>query len=225
MSPGCSFEGCDRKHSGLGFCRGHLQQHYRGKGITELRVTNPHGTLCLLDYCAEIASPRTEFCFYHLDQKNQGIPFRRRTNRARVGISRIRNEAGEKRCPRCSKWQAESEFYVCKHTADKRQPHCKGCYRDANRMSRFGMTAGDYARVLADQGGGCAICHTEDMGKRLSFSVDHDRSCCPGDKACEKCVRGILCTRCNTGLGQARDDVEILTSMVGYLNYWRKTNA
>lgn len=30
--------------------------------------------------------------------------------------------------------------------------------------------------------------------------VDHDHKCCSGDKSCGKCVRGILCPGCNTGM-------------------------
>lgn len=33
--------------------------------------------------------------------------------------------------------------------------------------------------------------------------IDHDHRCCPGDVSCGKCVRGIVCSRCNTGIGHA----------------------
>ena len=57
------------------------------------------------------------------------------------------------------------------------------------------------------QGGVCAICGAvppEDG----SFHVDHDHE--------TGRVRGLLCVRCNIGLGQLGDDVEVLSGAIGY---------
>lgn len=67
-------------------------------------------------------------------------------------------------------------------------------------LSKYGLTLDDYAAMAGVQGGGCAICEQPPKeGRRLA--VDHDHGCCPGEKSCGKCVRGLLCTTCNVWLG------------------------
>jgi len=63
--------------------------------------------------------------------------------------------------------------------------------------------------MLAQQDGKCAICGTKSTGKRKSFHVDH----------CHKTgvVRGLLCGNCNSGIGNLRDDVELLKKSIQYL--------
>jgi len=62
----------------------------------------------------------------------------------------------------------------------------------------YGLTPEQFDQIMAKQGGVCAICKKESS----KFCVDHDHSCCPGKgKTCGKCVRGILCDRCNLMLG------------------------
>lgn len=40
--------------------------------------------------------------------------------------------------------------------------------------------------------------------------IDHNHSCCPGQKTCGKCIRGILCFRCNTVLGLLENEPHLL---------------
>lgn len=62
-----------------------------------------------------------------------------------------------------------------------------------------------YAALLEMQDGRCAIC-----GDVL---VDPNTDHCHKDGE----VRGLLCQRCNCGLGLLRDDPEILESAIKYL--------
>src|SRR5690625_6229484 len=57
--------------------------------------------------------------------------------------------------------------------------------------------------MLKEQGGICAVCGIDPDHK---WAVDHDHSCCPGTKSCGRCVRGILCDRCNTAIGTLGED-------------------
>lgn len=63
---------------------------------------------------------------------------------------------------------------------------------------RKGITRELYDDLLAEQGGVCGVCGSPP--KRVRLHVDHDHSCCPGPRACGKCVRGLLCVPCNTAI-------------------------
>lgn len=89
---------------------------------------------------------------------------------------------------------------------------CKTCmYDSATRSglkSRYGITVSDKARMLQNQHSRCAICTTE-FNPPSSAHVDHDHT--TGE------VRGLLCGKCNTGLGQFNDSPELLLAAVDYL--------
>jgi Recombination endonuclease VII len=78
--------------------------------------------------------------------------------------------------------------------------------RRTSLKSLYGISLEDYARLLAEQGGVCAICLRQ-PAERLC--VDH---CHATGK-----VRGLLCRTCNTGLGCYRDDPSLLTTAAAYL--------
>jgi hypothetical protein len=75
--------------------------------------------------------------------------------------------------------------------------------------------------MLADQDGKCGVCGTDEPGGRHGqWHVDHDHKCCPTASSCGECLRGILCHRCNRGLGLFNDDLDRLTSALAYLVKW-----
>lgn len=91
-------------------------------------------------------------------------------------------------------------------------------------IQTYGITAEEYQRILAVQGGKCAICRRA-TGVRKRLSVDHDHAVAVADghiatNGCPNCVRGLLCSRCNAILGHARDDVEFFERAIGYLKEW-----
>lgn len=89
------------------------------------------------------------------------------------------------------------------------------------QVARYGITQSAYLAMLDRQGGVCAICRQPETaiikGRVAALGVDHDHSCCPGKRACGKCLRGLLCGKCNTMLGGARDDPAILQAALDYL--------
>lgn len=88
--------------------------------------------------------------------------------------------------------------------------------RKSRYKRKYGQSYDKIEALIALQGGKCLICNLEFPGGK--FNVDHDHSCCNGETTCGRCVRGILCSGCNGGIGLLRDDVTILTKAIEYLN-------
>lgn len=82
-------------------------------------------------------------------------------------------------------------------------------------MRRFGLFPSDYAKLLAAQGGGCAICGGEQRGGKL-YAIDHDHLLGEARAA----VRGLLCDICNyQRLSLFRDDAGMLRRAADYLDH------
>jgi hypothetical protein len=77
--------------------------------------------------------------------------------------------------------------------------HLKKCY---------GMSRADYDALLESQGGVCAVC-----GKppKKTLCVDHCHS--------TGTIRGLLCRKCNLGLGCLADDQATLIAALAYLGH------
>lgn len=116
-------------------------------------------------------------------------------------------------CARCHEDKPRSEFGP---SADMWPNHrqCHQCNRTRAQLSRHGLTAAD--RALIAYPTGCQICGHEEPGNK-GWVVDHDRSCCSGDKSCPQCRRGVVCCYCNSMLGFAFDRVETLRRAIDYL--------
>jgi hypothetical protein len=82
----------------------------------------------------------------------------------------------------------------------------------------YKMSVDQEQALLASSENRCIICDDEFSDKNPRV-IDHAKSCCPSAKTCGKCVRGVLCNRCNLMLGHARESIEILLKAAGYLEY------
>lgn len=162
-------------------------------------------------------------------------------NTAGARLRRVRNASRTHRnCYRCAQTKPAAEFISPWHT------YCGDCHKAYNRdwepsaASRarrrqrkrenepydrgtrvqylYGISPEKYAGLLAAQDGRCAICRDADPGGRWNtWHVDHDHGHCSGKRACETCVRGILCNRCNLALGYLRDDPVLIAAALRYV--------
>lgn len=80
--------------------------------------------------------------------------------------------------------------------------------RERSRERRHGLRL-PAVLALVDAQGGCGVCGTRNPGPK-GWHVDHDHACCPSQRSCPNCRRGILCHRCNSALGCFKDDASAL---------------
>lgn len=85
---------------------------------------------------------------------------------------------------------------------------------------RYGLATGEFEALMEAADGICDLCglHAAD-----GLQIDHDHGCCPGRKACGRCIRGVLCGSCNRGLAFFADDPIRLSAAIDYLSRTRKT--
>jgi len=90
-------------------------------------------------------------------------------------------------------------------------------YRWQMIYKKYKLTKQMYLDLLEQQNNVCAICKLPP--NRNWLSVDHDHNCCPGIKTCGECIRGLLCSSCNSFLGRVSDNA---SSLIAYLEKYAK---
>lgn len=88
-------------------------------------------------------------------------------------------------------------------------------YNLRGNLARYGVTIEWYEEQLAAQDGACAICGHIPNGVKAAarLHVDHDHV--------TDVNRGLLCHRCNPGVGYFRDDPDLLRAAAEYIERHR----
>lgn len=81
--------------------------------------------------------------------------------------------------------------------------------RAGNRRRKYGVTQAQVDAMYDAQGGLCGICRSPQLPSERPFAVDHDHE--------TGRVRGLLCGRCNSGLGLFREDGFLLQRAIAYV--------
>jgi hypothetical protein len=131
------------------------------------------------------------------------------------------------KCLKCGETNSDN-FYPrsvgeCKKCAIERTNLAASKLSGYHLFIRYKITLEQYETLLKKQGGTCALCGEPPDNNPLS--VDHDHSCCPTDRCCGKCIRGLVHRRCNTLIGMADDSVDKLTRAIAYLNQHQHQQA
>lgn len=78
---------------------------------------------------------------------------------------------------------------------------------------KYNITRQEFEAVAAIQGYRCSICN-----EVRKLTIDHDHNCCGYRGSCGRCIRGLICSHCNSILGMADDNTAILSAASAYLN-------
>lgn len=131
----------------------------------------------------------------------------------------------EKTCNKCHVKKPLSDF----HAGTSQCKACKSEYwkewRKANpdlakakdikgNAARMGVSIDERKRMYDEQDGKCAICHTPGLlygqgNQKDTLPLDHNHV--TGE------IRGLLCIKCNRGLGLFMDNPELLREAARYL--------
>lgn len=129
---------------------------------------------------------------------------------------------GEKWCAHGQHWVVLDKFAKHKSRKQGLSDYCKACMRERwhsrklyNRDKRYqklyGITLDEYNALCELQEFRCAICKTKECGGHSRhLHVDH---CHKTNK-----VRGLLCDKCNHGIGFFDDSIEKLKKALEYLS-------
>lgn len=84
-------------------------------------------------------------------------------------------------------------------------------WRARKLFNRYGITVGEFDQMLAEQDGVCVVCGISGAeGSRFGvLVVDHDHQ--------TGAVRGLLCSKCNSGIGLLGDDPAVLRRAAEYV--------
>lgn len=135
------------------------------------------------------------------------------------------NSATHKRCPKCGVRKERSEYWNDASRPDGITAYCKPCknevtinninknfeyyqnsWKTYDLKKKYNLSADQFENMLKAQDYKCDICHID---LKSYSAVDHDHR--TGN------VRGILCRKCNLGLGTFKDNIASIENAIKYL--------
>ena len=176
---------------------------------------------CLIEECdaPSVSRGLCSPCYQKVRRRGRLEDYPATISTVRHSLSAVDVEARTATCSVCGpvriRLRKSRKAHECM-TVYRRSPANPARRRRELLKQNYGLTPEEYDGMLRSQGNACAICRTAESGTR-DWHVDHDHACCPGRKTCGQCVRGILCSRCNAGLGYFRDNTRNMERAIEYL--------
>ena len=173
------------------------------------------GTKPLTEFPRSYKKDRTpDMASYYVYRCKECIKKRERNRiRNRTEYFKERDQSPQKKHyvkERTKKLSAEGyykEKWVNTPTEERRAVAEKAKYR------KYGLSKKKFDEMLKAQNGSCAICGRIPNGRERALAIDHDHD--TGQ------VRGLLCGKCNLGLGYFQDDVSLLKKAHTYLKKFK----
>lgn len=112
-----------------------------------------------------------------------------------------------------------SECLICGGNMDtaRTYQYCSDkCNTRAYSLRHYWNIAPETFRSTVDSQNNCCVICAKDLTSS-KLHIDHDHSCCDKNGSCGKCIRGMLCSNCNWGLGKFFDNPELLRRAADYL--------
>lgn len=242
----CTVANCEKEIHSKGYCQAHYRLFKKYGSPTVLAPTerrkpgpaprekkpNPAAQPKSINtHCKKGHEYTEENTYVHLSGARQC----RSCNKERARLSRgsharINGEEPNKRgitnsikthCPYGHEYTEENTLFHTNRTSISGYSRaCRECARaNGNRqvIKKYGISLERFDEMLRAQDHKCAICKVELSRSLTAICVDHDHVCCPTGGSCGKCVRGLLCHDCNTGLGRFKDNVDYLEAAIEYL--------
>ena len=134
-----------------------------------------------------------------------------------------------KRCSLCKEEKLLTSFHINRAEKSGRVSRCKDCIKNRilsdeakenkkiynrarSRRYHSGFLPEEFQEKLKIQNNKCAICKI-DSKTSVVWHADHDHD--TGQK------RGILCQKCNMGIGLLGEDIEILEQAIMYIKKYQ----
>lgn len=197
----CMRPNCEKPIVSQGMCKHHYQNmHYEStRGSTKTKknrkLTDYDGVKKKL-FCTFEGCNRPEFnpglCAGHYYQKLKGHE-----------LSAI-HETAPCPVPGC-----EAVYYTKKSKTGL-------CARHAALRGKYSLSSERLIEMFTGP-----ECMNPNCRSSETLSIDHDHSCCPGQRSCGECVRGLLCRNCNTTLGLLDDDPQKMEGLLRYLERYQ----